>query len=186
MVDFDPTSTWGDGDGVTAVVPGSAGFHPASFGSTWGDGDGATTAMSTPVWGGGDEVTAAILDTVWTRKRKHMVADRVDDTDDGATATAVYAAGIGHGDTSPGIDTGVAADAGRVAGGLPDRGLDVGASADAHSSATKKRRRKYNRETQDSQKHCRRMATFATARGSAPGSDPGPIEEYPVEDWAER
>ena len=70
--------------------------------------------------------------------------------------------------------------------GLPDRGLDVGASADAHSSATKKRRRKYNRETQDSQKHRRRMATFATARGSAPGSDPGPIGEYPGEDWAER
>ena len=107
-------------------------------------------------------------------------------TVDGATATAVSAAGIGHGDASPGIDTGVAADAGRVAGGVPDRGLDVDASADAHSSAMKKRRRQGNRETaRAAQKHCQRMAKFGAARGNIPTSDPGPVEGRPAEDSAE-
>ena len=115
-----------------------------------------------------------------------MVADRVDDTDDGATATAVYAAGIGHGDASPGIDIGVAADAGRMVGGVPDRGLDVDASADAHSSATKKRRRKLSQAaTRHVRRHCQRMAEIGTARGSTPGSDLGPVEGHPAKDWAE-
>ena len=105
-----------------------------------GDGDGATAAMPTSVWGVGDEVAAAMLGAVPTRKRKHMAAARADDTDDGATATAVSAAGIGHADASSGIDAGVAADPGRVVGGVPDRGLDADASADAYSSVTKKRR----------------------------------------------
>ena len=106
-----------------------------------------------------------------------MAAARADDTDDWATATAVSAAGIGHADASPGIDTGVAADAGRVVGDVPDRGLDVDASADAHSSATKKRRRKLSQTaTRHVRRHCQRMAEFGAARGSTPGSDPGPVE----------
>ena len=67
----------------------------------------------------------------------------------------------------------------------PDVTIGDGASADAHGSATKKRRRKYNHVTQASKKHCRRMSAFATARGSAPGSNPGPFEGHPAEDWAE-
>ena len=70
---------------------------------------------------------------------------------------------------------------------MPDGGSGDGATDDVHSAVgtTKKRRRKYNHVTQNSQKDCRRMAAFETARGSVPGSDPGPIEGYPVEDWAE-
>ena len=155
------TSAWGGGDEVTAAIleaaPTRKRKHMAA--ARAGDTDDGAMASAdfdpTSVWGDGDEVTAAIPEAVPTRKRKHMAAARADDTDGGAMATAIYAAGIGHGDASPGIDTGVAADAGRVAGGVPDGGLDVDASADAHSSATKKRRRKYNRGTQDSQKHCR-------------------------------
>ena len=83
--DFDPTSAWGDGDGVTAAVPGGADFDPTSLDSTWGGGGGddATAAIPNSVWGDGDEVTAAILEAAPTRKREHVAAARADDTDDG-------------------------------------------------------------------------------------------------------
>ena len=44
--------------------------------------------------------------------------------------TAVSAAGIGHGDASPGVNTGIATDTGRVVDGVLDRGLGIDASAD--------------------------------------------------------
>ena len=72
-------------------------------------------------------------------------------------------------------------DAGDAAPPSPEVTVDT-----SGASATKKRRRKFSHGAQDSQKHCRRMVAFATARGSAPESGSGPIEEYPVEDWAER
>ena len=93
VADFDPTSAWGDGDDVTAAIPDGADFDPTSLDSVWVDGGDATAAIPTSVWGDGDEVTAAIPEAVPTRKRKHTAAARADDTDDGATATAVSAAG---------------------------------------------------------------------------------------------
>ena len=47
-----------------------------------------------------------------------------------------------------------------------------------------KRRKKHNRATQDSQKHRRRMAVFATTQGGTSESDPGPIEGRPAGDRA--
>ena len=62
----------------------------------------------------------------------------------------------------------------------------AGALVDAHSSATKKRRRKQSRPTtRDGQRHCQRMAQLGVARGDPPGSDSGPIDGHPAEDWAE-
>ena len=104
-----------------------------------------------------------------------------------AEVAETVTAGVGviaDGDASSGIDTRAAADAGIVAGGVPDRALGAGVSADAHGSATSKRRHKYNHVAQLSKKHCRRMPAFATARGSVPGSDPGPVEGHPAEDYA--
>ena len=79
-----------------------------------------------------------------------------------------------------------AADDGMVDSGIPDRGLGAGASTEAHGSAAKKRRRKQSRPTaRAGQRHSQRMAQFGTTRDDAPGSDPGPINGHPAEDWAE-
>ena len=68
----------------------------------------------------------------------------------------------------------------------PDRALGAGASTHAHGSATKKRRRKLSQTaTRHVRRHCQRMTEFGTARGNTPGSDLGPVEGHPAEDWAE-
>ena len=104
VADFDPTSAWGDGDAVTAAVPGGAGFDPTSLDSAWVDGEDATAAIPTSVWDDGDEVTAAILEAMPTRKRKHRAAARADGTGDGATASADFdpASAWGGGDEAAG------------------------------------------------------------------------------------
>ena len=58
---------------------------------------------------------------------------------------------------------------------IPDWGSDDGATADMDGTVGtgKKRRRKRNHATQDSQKHRRRMAGFTATHGGTPG--PGPI-----------
>ena len=101
------------------------------------------------------------------------------------TASVTADAGVvADGDASFGIDR-AAAGAGMVSGGVPDRGLGAGTSADAHSSATKKPRRKFSQATtRDAQRHCQRMTELGTARGNTPGSNPGPVEGHPAEDWA--
>ena len=45
VVDFDPTSAWGDGDQATAAIPDGANFDPTSLDLAWGDGDDATAAI---------------------------------------------------------------------------------------------------------------------------------------------
>ena len=70
FIDFDPTSAWGDDDGVTATMPDGVDFDPNPFASTWGDGDSATAAIPTSVRGHQDEVITATLEAVPTQKRK--------------------------------------------------------------------------------------------------------------------
>ena len=181
--DFDPTSAWGDGDGVTAAVPDGADFDPTSLDSTWGGGGGddATAAIPTSVWGDGDEVTAAILEAAPTRKREHVAAARADHTDDGATATAVSAAGIGRADfdaTSVWVDGdevtatipvfGAAAPAGATQPPSPaNTSVDVGAVVTSSGTVARKRTRrsKHSHVVRDERKRQRRAVLLSTTQG---------------------